>query len=148
MSTLHTPQSWLHQPPDWWNENGFRMRIHTWSPGKRELYLATPFTEFAKLRITSLRDAGSYFRLTWSINQVVGENTSGEFDLSRDDLEEMFALGECEDRDDPVHEHYEREYGYLNIPKRGTGKDGDPNLSVFVSNEIRQAVSDLLELEE
>jgi hypothetical protein len=33
---------------------------------------------------------------------------------------------------------------YLNIPCPGTGQDGDPNVSVFVDEEIKAAVCELL----
>ncbi len=34
---------------------------------------------------------------------------------------------------------------FLNIPCPGTGHDGDPNVSIYVTDEIREAVRKLLE---
>lgn len=147
MSTLQIPQSWLHEPPDWWNQNGFKMGIHTWSPGKKELIIENLYDGTTRLEVRSQQDPGNYYQLVWYINHQDKDPSRGECILSRDELEEAFALGEAENNDDPRDGDFEREYCYLNIPYRGTGEYGDSNLSIFLSLPIRQAVSDLLELD-
>ncbi|HUX36048.1 MAG TPA: hypothetical protein VMV71_03385 [Candidatus Paceibacterota bacterium] len=39
---------------------------------------------------------------------------------------------------------YGRSGSYLNIPSPGTGHDGDPNISVYVTEEIRKAIAAIL----
>lgn len=41
--------------------------------------------------------------------------------------------------------NYIRYKDYLNIPCPGTGHDGDPNISIMLDKDIRDAVRDMLE---
>ena len=46
--------------------------------------------------------------------------------------------------DEEVATVFVRARQYLNIPKRGDGENGDPNLSIVVTDEIQEVITRLL----
>ncbi|MBL7022215.1 hypothetical protein ISR92_02785 [Patescibacteria group bacterium] len=93
----------------------------------------------------------------WKINQFVVMEVTGQRLFSDQDLKAAFGLSDVSGEhgewiisrfgaDVAEQTKYIRWKEYLNIPCPGTGGDGDPNVSVYLSEEIKWAVKNLLEI--
>lgn len=143
--------------PDWHHPQSYR--IHLEKADSSHVVIQAPAARFT---IVELLDADTIYKwiARWEILFSEGTGTRSEIVMSAQDLCEAFALNEhteCEGRwwANPhqdiasrkgVYFRYDR---YLNIPGPGTGQDGDPNISIFLTAEIKKAVTHLvLEAEE
>ncbi len=94
----------------------------------------------------------------WKVVQIAEiEEVSGQRFFSDGDLKSAFGISEASGEhgdwiisrfgaDVAEQSKYIRWKEYLNIPGPGTGHDGDPNVSVYLSKEIQWAVRNLLEI--
>jgi hypothetical protein len=89
-----------------------------------------------------------YWFLVHSTGQI-----EGNIKMSRAEVRVAFGLAaQTEDRtfakkfnaDAASPGRFIRRGSYLNLPMPGTGVDGDPNISVYISPEIRLAIQALL----
>lgn len=131
--------------PDWFHPYGASMKVKR--QGTRFLVLAS---DTASLRI-SLR------RNDWLVEWTIGYHdatASGATVMSQEELRAAFGLSnytsiwsrwmlqrwECDTAAEGKHI---RSRNCLNVPGPGTGHEGDPNTSVFLTNEIRVAIDTL-----
>lgn len=137
-----------HSPPRWWHSHGNKLRL---TDGIARQW-QTIESSAAKLIVTRYK---SVWRLQWQISHA-GAKSQGEATVSTIGLKLMFGLQVS--RKDlatsmPCHwmvEDYGAEFGsqrlfirwgrYLNLPHPGTRHDGDPNLSLYVTEEIQEAI--------
>lgn len=135
--------------PTWWSPKGDKMQVTSRDIKKGTLEISNG--NVAKLRIRSL--TGQKWRVSWTIHQVSGQ-VFGYFHADRQMLEVAFLVTiivpekmQNESRFEGqafVQGSFIRCGRWLNIPHPGTGSQGDPNISIFVSNEMRDAVEDYL----
>jgi hypothetical protein len=101
----------------------------------------------ASLLIMPNSDEATY-TLRWSIAHLNG-HSDGSIVLAEDELLEAFDYHESSDlrmrrsftTDAPGY--FFRLDSYLNIPRRSDGKEGNGNLSIYLTEEISEAVSKL-----
>jgi hypothetical protein len=144
----------MHIPhkPDWFHHHGLKMGIKgkPLCPGLQEEVVIG--TNVAELKIRPGVILGEY-RLSWKIITDSG-SVEGEIALTKGSLANAFALlypGKIL-KEEVTHEEvrvqgtFVRRGRFLNIPMPGTGLDGDPNVSIFITKEIQQFVSELLKI--
>jgi hypothetical protein len=95
--------------------------------------------------------AGQAFKLLWQINGTYPlRHFQGEILFDSEQLQLAFNL--CSTVSNGHNSEWDRKQRglfigkgpYLNIPGPGTGEDGDPNISVFVTEEVKEAIKQLL----
>ncbi len=113
----------------------------------------------AQLQIRGSASRGR-FKVAWRITFAVGgEWMQGDVHFSEDELKQAFnllppnsAVGDLVvmkekfDADRAVPGHFIRKGKFLNVPMPGTGMDGDPNISILITDEIQKAVRNLISL--
>jgi hypothetical protein len=137
--------------PIWWNAHGHKMRVE--SADDNDVVLTS---SAAEVKIS--RSTADVWFVDWKVVQFVptGEGVNGRTGFSRGDLTAAFGLsdevgefgGWMIDRfggDTANQKSFIRYEDFLNIPGPGTGNDGDPNVSILLSEEITAAVERLLE---
>jgi hypothetical protein len=84
------------------------------------------------------------WNVSWEINHDCLAKVAGSFVMNSGKLWSAFV----EESKDPAFTQYQghwyRRGEFLNIPCPGTGRDGDPNLSILLNNEIFWAVRNLI----
>ena len=91
----------------------------------------------------------------WEVIYSLNEKTTGRIRLLVDELKVAFRLSESQrcfgkwlidkyNASSAEQGKYIRRGDFLNIPCPGTGHDGDPNISIEIDDEIREAVRQLL----
>jgi hypothetical protein len=134
--------------PVWWNHHGTKMRL------KAQGIL----NDFAIIQSSAaeliIKREKTYWRLEWRIGHGVEGMASGCAIFSNDDLLQAFGLlpimGEYGEwlvarygGTTASQFKYIRYQNWLNIPCPGTGHDGDPNVSIELNQEIKDAVKNL-----
>lgn len=142
--------------PVWWHHNGAEMRpLFGGEDKKIEIY-----SDSALLTISPnehSRDDRDLWLVTWEIRRLSPCGINGKTTMSTEALCRAFALAEGTAKssdwllqhygaDSAEQERYIRSGDYLNIPGPGTGRDGDPNVSVLLDEDIREAVRHILGL--
>ena len=146
-------------PPAWFNNHGFKMELQKpdlFNGGRCDLIIGNGVV--ALVRIMRVGQRPKYL-VDWRVVHSGGldnPHTSGRIEIDRTELVQMFCISDevSEETDQWLIDHYGgtvatqgkflRDRKYLNIPCPGTGHDGDPNVSIFVSDEIRNAVAWML----
>ncbi|MFA4954483.1 MAG: hypothetical protein WC641_04180 [Patescibacteria group bacterium] len=138
--------------PRWWHHHGGKLRINEANESKLVLSSSTA-------EVTIERSKGAdYLKRFYVYWRIVHNSVSAEVDagcrvFKRKQL--ISAFGITEENGDAAHSPVaEREApgffvslgDYLNIPGPGTGHDLDPNVSILIDDEMRQAVRKLLGL--
>ena len=149
--------------PVWWHHHGIKMDHPTYVRLSRGAVVMRIEASAAELTVrgTCQLEDGKVKRI-WNIEWRVVQSypgafgTTGRTRLNDQGLARAFGL---DDSVDPYGgEALVQKYGattakqggfirlaeYLNIPCPGTGNDGDPNISLWISDEIKQAVTQML----
>ena len=125
-----------------------------------DLFLKSTGSIVAQLTINKTVPRRPNYTFVWTVRHaggLVDPHTGGLAELSSINLRKAFRLDDT--MDDKLSLWLIERYGgtvaaqgefirwgkYLNIPGPGTGHDGDANISIFVSDEIRDAVAQLLQ---
>lgn len=141
-----------HSPPKWWHSQGNKL-----SPTDHIAWQwQTIESKAAKLVVSR---QGEEWLLEWSIDHLGGK-VKGSIIVSTTCLKLMFGLQLPLDELTDMHlsrwmaKDYEAEVGlqgqfirwgrYLNLPHPGTRHSGDPNLSLYVTEEIQEAIHFLI----
>lgn len=96
----------------------------------------------ARLQIRPSVNAGTYM-IFWYIAFSAVEFVNGCLQMHSSDLRRAFILIDIAST--TLAGHYIRRGRFLKLPTRGASDDGDPNISVCLSDDIREAVARLLE---
>jgi hypothetical protein len=144
----------ITMPPKWFNQHGLKMIL-----GEREDSICAVIHEaevvicsrVAKLQIRPCIKTWIY-QVLWHITFSPNEFVRGEIRMHSSELWDAFDLSKNPqsilasepDTDAAVQGRYIRVGRFLNIPTLGSGVDGDPNISVYISDEIQDAVRKLL----
>jgi hypothetical protein len=151
--------------PVWWHHHGCKIKIKSLNLISKELLLFSS-TVFIRICLEqSVRKEA--WGVAWHITHFypTAEIASGKVLFSKNELKAAFCLGDDlgqESRDGGMwlidayggdiaaqgkFILYTHNFSnFLNIPCPGTGHDGDPNVSILVSDEIREAISKLVGL--
>jgi len=146
--------------PVWWHENGYRLRVKELNVDTKVLVLSATA---AKLTISPhVLTENKGWDVDWEIVQSYPrqEKANGRVFFFEQQLRAAFYLSDDLDKGDAevsqwlldryggdlaVQGSFIRFKNFLNIPCPGTGHDGDPNISIEITEEIKEAVRQLLE---
>jgi hypothetical protein len=136
--------------PVWWHRHGSKLRVSLLNTSEKILVLKSVA---ASLDIRLTAEAG-FWCVTWYIKNSQTESVRGNMIFNTDFLEAAFGLRKLLDPSPVWMEKYNADVGrqgrfirkcyFLNIPGPGTGHDCDPNISIEVTEEIRNAVKLLI----
>lgn len=135
--------------PDWWHNHGIKMKIR-----KRE-NRADPFIIESGAAYLEITRGGGY-TVRWRVTHNPSSHIEGTLVFSEREFKQAFALSE---KSGESGEGILAEYGgtaasqgsfiryenYLNIPCPGTGRDGDPNISILLNEEIKKEAKNFLD---
>lgn len=156
--TMRTPQG----APHWFHQRGLKVRLDIEKSvrGLQVVISASAAILSIVQKWTSSDHSAPTILLSWEIHHSREEMTLGTRVVSEVDLRAMFDCAQSTDGSDPSTcyewaQHYEGDVGrpgkflriknYLNIPGPGIGRDGDPNISIEIDDEMRRAVCALIE---
>lgn len=149
------------ETPAWWNPRGQDMVTSisgTLLTGeKADLAFRSAESVAASVRISQVFKRDKY-TLSWRLSHKGGLDpafTAGAIETNSLELRRMFCMDDGIEKADrwiakrygattAVQGKFLRLEHYLNISGPGTGKDGDANVSMFVSDGILKSVRDLL----
>lgn len=149
-------------PPSWWSPKGDRMVLDSY---KQDEYLKYAKEGVASLTLRLVYIGGArHVSISWSIvHDVLSEEhrceVSGTVLLTHAQAVRAFhvtrgsvgsARREVEDAvfasayraDDGSQGLFVRQGRYLNIPGPGTGMQGDPNISFYIDDDVKAAVTE------
>ena len=140
--------------PIWWHHHGSKMRLASCDLNNLLLVIEG---SAASVRI-SRRAVGPGWILKWEVRQSQIDKVNGVIQTQTDRLRAAFGLTDDTDEsgdwliyrygaESASQGEYIRWERFLNIPCPGTGHDGDPNVSIEIDDEIREAVRKLTEQE-
>ncbi|MDD4901716.1 MAG: hypothetical protein PHE24_01115 [Patescibacteria group bacterium] len=142
----------LKQRPDWWHSHGDEMRITNFI--RENGYLAIGGR--AEQLTISKNFTENYYDVAWRVVHGPSEIVTGCRIMKKESLQNAFGLIEAtiDNQSQWLINHYGgdaaeqakfiRDHNYLCIPCPGTGRDGDPNISIKLNKKIKQAVAKLL----
>ena len=124
--------------PSWYHHHGLKMQVREFHIRKGYLVIAN---NTASVIINRNREITDY-RVSWQIIHSMPDNevATGFLTFSSNDLFIAFGLMNENGLEQKCEGKYFRFKNYLNIPYPGTGNNGDPNISIYLSNEIKEAV--------
>lgn len=139
---------WRTLGPVWWHHHGDKMKIQTCT---KDVVLIKGSAAVLKITKATKKE----WLVVWEINHGCSE-VSGQILFLKSELEQAFGI-----KNDVVEysEWLIEQYGgttasqrtfirykeWLNIPCPGTGHDGDPNISIKINKEIKEAILNLIE---
>ncbi len=142
--------------PPWWHKHGNKMYVALSDNELRILTLRSSAAEVHIRRAVEVETTDPGWFVDWEVVQYkpYGEKVEGRRHFTDQELEAAFGLsnfrGSAIDLykglqvDSAVQGVYIRWRNSLNIPCPGTGHDGDPNVSIYLDDQIRQAVRQLM----
>tara|TARA_B100000745_G_scaffold298696_1_gene247921 strand:- start:5487 stop:5894 length:408 start_codon:yes stop_codon:yes gene_type:complete len=133
-----TAKQWV-EGPGWWHPKGQRMALVPLSGRGKGVQLQN--SESATVRITLGKRQG-WFWLKYTVYHHEAR-TEGRIHVTSDELAGMFGV-RLRVEENGGGRWYVRKGNFLNIPRPGNGRDGDPNMSVLITPEIQLAVKKLI----
>ncbi|MFI5260518.1 MAG: hypothetical protein ACHQU0_01865 [Candidatus Paceibacteria bacterium] len=154
------PETRIDGSPQWFHPHGSGMQVAVYDRNNSVLVIQSaqgtdvePAERVAKLRIS--RVGGGDWKLDWDIFHVFPEKVRGYVIFTTEELQAAFGLSAFSGEDG---DHLISRYGaesakvgkfirwqeYLNIPCPGTGNNGDPNLSILITDEMKVTLQELI----
>ena len=146
--------------PIWCHHHGSKMRVEKFGKENHTLVIAGSAAKVTITQASAIYPKAGGFFVDYEVVQYVSydEVVRGRRQFSADDLAAAFGLSDESGKygqwlidqygaDSAEQGKYIRWKDYLNIPCPGTGHDGDPNVSIHLDQQIKDAVRQLLELE-
>ncbi len=138
--------------PAWFHRHGDKLAIEHFDHEKLELTLSS-----TAARLTITPHGKGQFLVRWRIINSKSESAEGVIVFSQDRLKAAFMQSIAlppehtmflanHDATDGVPGYFIRRGRFLNIPCPGTAYDGDPNLSIFVTDDIMEKVKAITRL--
>lgn len=128
--------------PVWFNIHGMNMKIQ----GSLKEHIVSIGNNSAKIVITK---SSSGYIVEWGIGHTtktpIKEIMHARSWFGDDDLAEAFGLNR-EYVFSIFIGKFVRRGNFLNVSCPGSGDDGDPNISIYLTSEIKRAISRLLSL--
>lgn len=148
--------------PEWFNpveclaiEGGERSALEV---TENEVIFRSPHAEL-HIQRGETRSCTRYYSIEWKVIHACGEEASGRSVFPEELVLAAFGLGDIElppcarflveqyDSNIGAQGRFIRKGNFLNIPCPGTGKAGDPNLSLFITDRIQNCVKTFLQHE-
>ena len=138
--------------PEWWNQHGHKAQVtHSY----KEIKTLTISSTAMSVDINQHPKKKGLWRVRWRIDYSMSEMTRGEVYFSSEELESAFGLSEKSGEsgnwlierfggDVAGQGKFIRWKDFLNLPCPGTGHDGDPNVSIFLDDKMKECVRGLL----
>jgi len=155
-------------PPEWFHTHGFKMQVEKYDSKNKKLTISTNSVSLEITRANPYKRNPNTVDLTyefiklprgvapclikWSI-QTPNGNIDGRVRLTSSELRSAFGFDDPSSKtleknflcwrfgaDSGEQGKYIRRGKYLNIPCPGTALDGDPNISIYLSTDIKDAV--------
>lgn len=141
--------------PAWWHPNGAKMRPLS-DLQHRSLQVVSNSATLTISPDEESRDRDQWL-ITWEIRRRSLYGITARIKTSTESLRRAFGLkeGTAESgrkflrpygADSAEEGRYIRAGNYLNIPHPGTGRDGDPNISILLDEDIQELLRQLLDL--
>jgi len=143
--------------PDWWHHHGHKMKLKLIDRPQSSLSIEGGATVTIRKIISSGLSQKAGWIVSWEVIQHMAydEAVRGKRVFTDEELAAAFGLSErmgqfgawvIERYGADVAEQgtYIRYRNFLNIPCPGTGHDGDPNVSVYIDHDMRDAVRSML----
>jgi len=144
--------------PIWYHPHGSKMCVESLDQQNRILIISGSAAKVTIRRTSSVYpDIKKDWFVDWEVVQcaLYKEGTRGRTRFNDEDLAAAFGLSDNSGKlgdwlieqfgaDSAKPGGYIRWEEFLNIPCPGTGQDGDPNVSIRLDEEIRNAVQQLL----
>jgi len=158
--TKHTSTKVPPAPPKWWNAHGNEMTAGKVGPldgVPAELFISSGVIAHIKINQVQRRPK---WTVDWLLHHFGGLDIPHSGGRIEADTRELLQMLGSDDREQDAGSLWLIErYGgtvalqgkfirwgrYLNISGPGTGRNGDANISVYVTDEIEQAVRTLIE---
>jgi len=144
--------------PAWFHRHGIKMQYEFFDPQRQTLLLKSSAASVIIRKASWVYSDVEGWLVNWEIVQFKPHEVGsrGRTWFSDRSLERAFYLSD--DPGDGLSEWLLRRFGadsaeqgkfirwrkFLNIPCPGTGNDGDPNVSIYIDEEIQNAVRQLL----
>ena len=150
-SNFPPPKTKMNDLAVWYHHHGNKLNVSDISTSARTLKI---FSKAVELTITP---TGT---LTWKVKYIIlqaGGSFEGSVNMNDHELKAAFGLPNegLSGQSDWLLEKYGGDVAMqgkfiryrrcLNIPGPGTGHDGDPNVSIYLHNEIKEAVLMIME---
>ncbi|MFH1145597.1 MAG: hypothetical protein V1707_01385 [bacterium] len=146
-------------PPSWWQTHGTKVTLNFGGSKSMAVDLSSHVVSVSITRDKGMRDKGiSDYKIRYTIDHFWG-STKMEIYFTTEELEGAFGLSDYSGEGvvavkRTVNEtitcatqgKYIRKGRYLCLPGPGTSLQGDPNLSLYIHDEIREAMKNLITL--
>lgn len=154
LSQPQDPELW-EGSPIWWHQEGCRMRLEEFNRTGRIITIISTCARVVIAAASSTPSPHEVFYLKWEIRHSASLAVGGRVALTTGELKAAFALseesGEMGDSliarygaDSAETGKFIRWRNFLNFPCPGTGEDGDPNVSVEINDEMKEAIQELV----
>ena len=155
-SVQKDPNIRLHFPV-WYHGHGLRMRVEQLDRQNRILIISGSAAKVVIRKASLVHPNAQGWFVDWEVVQFAPYKEGVRGRTHFYDKELMAAFGTSNDSgwsgdrlikefgaDSAEQGKYIRWKNFLNIPCPGTGNDGDPNVSIYLDEEIQKAVRQLL----
>lgn len=140
--------------PVWWHFHGYEMELSRKESNEDQVVIKTRAAEVSVVK----GEEDNQWKVSWKLIHSYGNNEV-EGKIVMNDRALAAAFGLTDENISPnldtvlrkhggtvgFQGHYLRFRNHLNIPGPGTGHDGDPNVSIYLIDDIKEAVGVLLE---
>ena len=138
--------------PFWWHSHGIKVKMQKRSGNAGPIEFTSGA---ASLRISEslkiTRGAGGGYLVDWQIKNSLSVGVSGSVFFTEKELRQAFGLtDEITESEGGLLEEFGgttasvgtfiRYKEWLNVPCPGTGRDGDPNISLKIDDEIKKEI--------
>jgi hypothetical protein len=146
--------------PIWWHNHGLKMRVELFDKEKPILVISGSAAKITIKNISS--EYPNYpheegWLVDWEVKYwaPLELKACGRCNFTKEELLSAFGLSKFTgDNGDCLIERFGAESAqqgkyirwkkFLNIPCPGTGHDGDPNVSIYIEEDIREAIEQLV----
>lgn len=136
--------------PVWWHHHGSKMRVKNFSIEHYVLFL-----KGSAASVRFVRQGSGRWSVDWEVIRSQSEKSGGRILMTKEQMQAAFGLSDESGNagnwliqqygaDSADQGSYIRWGKFLNIPCPGTGHDGDPNVSIELDEEMKNAVRQLL----
>jgi len=143
--------------PNWYHSHGDKMYLHQLDKGKGVLDIGSHAASIRIQKASNVIQGVKGWFVDWIIifYRQYETEVRGRVKFEDNDLASAFGFSQYkglfplpqDPQDCSNRGKYIRSGPYVNIPHPGTGRDGDPNVSLCLDEEIVDAVRELLEAE-
>lgn len=140
--------------PEWWHHHGNKTRVTV--DNSNTVTIAGSAAEITIVAVNGNAPNTTDFSVEWKVILTQGQMATGTRIFGYEELAAAFGItNDSGDHGQWLIDRYggqSAEQGllyirwrnFLNVPCPGTGLDGDPNISILITDEIKSAILDML----